>query len=131
MRGKIRPDEAEAEGCGGPTVEADKEVRPDFRRNPKGRGHFSSSLRRSSLRYARYLSLLASRTEKKWLPSPAAPSRYTLGRLHRSFGDGGIQQALVIGHGKTQHMTVDEVLQNPGPRGAPHSPPAFGVMQEL
>jgi hypothetical protein len=49
------------------------------RRNPQGRGHFSPALRRSSLRYTRYLSLLASRSEQKWLPSPAVPlCRYTL-----------------------------------------------------
>jgi hypothetical protein len=90
--GKIRPDEAEAEGCGGSTVKADNEVWPNFSRNPEGRGHFSPALRRSSLRYARYLhpseqarrgprylSLLASRSEQKWLPSPAVPlCRYTL-----------------------------------------------------
>jgi len=40
VAGKIRSDEAEAEGCGGPTVEADNEVWSDFSRNPQGRGHF-------------------------------------------------------------------------------------------
>jgi len=39
LRAKIRPDEAEPEGCGGSTVEGENEVWPDFRRNPKGRGH--------------------------------------------------------------------------------------------
>jgi hypothetical protein len=38
LREKIRPDEAESEGCGGPTVEGDNEVWPDYIRNPKGRG---------------------------------------------------------------------------------------------
>jgi hypothetical protein len=75
----MRPDEAEAAGCGGPTVKADNEVWPHFPRNPAGRGHFPSLLRRSSLRYARYLSLLAPRIEKKWLPAPFIPiCRYTL-----------------------------------------------------
>ena len=51
---KIGPDEAEPEGCGGSTVEGENEVWPDFHRNPKGWGHFSSSLRHSSLADARY-----------------------------------------------------------------------------
>jgi hypothetical protein len=34
LRGKIAPDEAEDEGCGGPTTEDDNEVWRDFRRNP-------------------------------------------------------------------------------------------------
>jgi hypothetical protein len=37
---KIRPDEAESEGYGGPTVEDENEVWSDFHRNPKGRVHF-------------------------------------------------------------------------------------------
>jgi hypothetical protein len=79
LRVKIGPDEAEAEGFGGSKVEADNEVWPDFRRNPKGRGHFSSSLCHSSLADTRYASLLASRSEKKWLPSlPTCICRYTL-----------------------------------------------------
>jgi len=41
LRAEIRPDEAEAEGCGGPTVEADNEGWTDFRCNPQGRGRFS------------------------------------------------------------------------------------------
>jgi hypothetical protein len=66
-------------GCGGPTFETDNEVWPDFGRNPAGRGHFSSPLCHSSLRYARYLSLLFPRSEKKWLPSLPIPiGRYTL-----------------------------------------------------
>jgi len=66
-------------GCGGPTFETDNEVWPDFGRNPAGRGHFSSPLCHSSLRYARYLSLLSPRSEKKWLPSLPIPiGRYTL-----------------------------------------------------
>jgi hypothetical protein len=47
-------DEAEAAGFGGTKVKADNEVWRDFRRNPKGRGQFSRSLRRSSLTYTRY-----------------------------------------------------------------------------
>ena len=93
LRAKIRPDagplrtglrpqggdEAEAEGCGGSTVEADNEVWPDLRRNPKGRGHFSPFLRQSSLADTRYASLLIPRTEKKWLPSlHVSICRYTL-----------------------------------------------------
>jgi hypothetical protein len=58
LRAKIRPDEAEPEGCGGSTVEGENEVWPDFRRNPKGRGQFSRFLRQSSLAYTRYASLL-------------------------------------------------------------------------
>jgi hypothetical protein len=46
---KIGPDKAEAEGIGGCKVEADNAVWPDFRRSPKGWGHFSLSLRPSSL----------------------------------------------------------------------------------
>ena len=63
-------------------VEADNAVWPHLRRNPgpqtrrfcafgwkpKGRGHFSPFLCRSSLADTRYASLLASRNEKKWLP---------------------------------------------------------------
>ena len=41
LREKIRPDEAEAAGCGGSTVKADNEVWPDFYRNPSGRAIFS------------------------------------------------------------------------------------------
>jgi hypothetical protein len=40
LRAKIRPDEAESEGCGGTTVEGENEVWPDFRRNPSGRANF-------------------------------------------------------------------------------------------
>ncbi len=82
LRGKIGPepgsprtglspwggDEAEPEGCGGPTVKGENEVWPDFHRNPgpqtcelctfgqksKGRGHFPSFRRRSSLADTRY-----------------------------------------------------------------------------
>ena len=43
-----------------PQVRTTTNVWPDFPCNPKGRGPFSPSLRHSSLRYARYLSLLAS-----------------------------------------------------------------------
>jgi hypothetical protein len=64
LRAKIRPDEAESEGCGGTTVEDENEVWPDFCRNPEGEGGFSRSLRLSSLKYTRYLSLLVSRTQK-------------------------------------------------------------------
>jgi hypothetical protein len=79
LRAKIGPDEAEPEGCGGSTVEGENEVWPDLRRNPEGRGHFSSSLRRSSLADTRYALLLAPRPEKKWLPSlPTRICRYTL-----------------------------------------------------
>jgi len=60
LRGKIGPEEAEPEGCGGSTVEGENEVWPDLPRNPKGRGQFFPFPRRSSLRYTRYLSLLAS-----------------------------------------------------------------------
>src|ERR1035437_6550719 len=70
LRAKIRPDEAEPEGCGGSTVEGENEEWPDFRSSPKGRGQFSPALRPSSLGYARYPSLLIPRSEKKWLPSP-------------------------------------------------------------
>jgi hypothetical protein len=49
LREKIRPDEAEPEGCGGFTVEGENEVWPDIRRNPKGRGQFPPFLRQSSL----------------------------------------------------------------------------------
>jgi len=34
LRAKIRPDEAEPEGCGDPTAEGKNEVWADFRRNP-------------------------------------------------------------------------------------------------
>ena len=73
LRVKIRPDEAEPEGCGGSTVEGENEVWPDFRRNPKGRGQFSSFRRQSSLADTRYASLLTPRTEKNWLPALPAP----------------------------------------------------------
>jgi len=59
LRAKMRAGEAKSEGCGGPTAEDDNEVWPHFRRNPKGRNRFSPFLRRSPLRYTRYLSLLA------------------------------------------------------------------------
>jgi hypothetical protein len=42
LRAQISSYEAEAEGCGGSTVEADNEVWANLRRNPKGRGRFSS-----------------------------------------------------------------------------------------
>jgi hypothetical protein len=58
LREKIGPDEAESEGFGGSKDEGDNEVWPDFFRNPKGRGEFSRSLRRSSLKYIVYISLL-------------------------------------------------------------------------
>jgi hypothetical protein len=78
----LRPwggDEAEPEGCGGSTVKGENEVWPDFHRNPKGRGHFSSFRRQSSLADTRYASLLIPRTEKKWLPSlPTCICGYTL-----------------------------------------------------
>ena len=77
---RIRPGKAEAEGFGGSKVEADNAVWPNLRRNPMGRGHFSSSHRHSSLADTRYASLLTPRSEKKWLPSlPARICRYTLG----------------------------------------------------
>jgi hypothetical protein len=41
LRTQIRSDEAEAEGCGGSTVEADNKVWANLRRNPEGRGRFS------------------------------------------------------------------------------------------
>src|SRR6202167_1858342 len=48
--------------------------------NPAGRGSFCPFLCRSSLRYARYLPLLAPRTEQKSPPSPTTPlCRYSLG----------------------------------------------------
>ena len=92
LRAKIRPDKAESEGCGGSTVKDDNEVWPDFLRNPKGRGHFSSFRRQSSLGDTRYPSLLFPRTEKKWLPSPRARiCGYTLllngHQLQRRLGD--------------------------------------------
>src|ERR1035441_2110510 len=67
---KIRPDEAEPEGCGGSTVEGENEVWTDFRSSPKRRGQFPPALRPSSLGYTRYPSLLIPRSEKNWLPSP-------------------------------------------------------------
>lgn len=69
LRGEIRLDEAEPEACGGSTVEDENEVWPDLLRNPSGRGQFFSFPRRSSLRYTRYLSLLASRNAKNRLPA--------------------------------------------------------------
>jgi hypothetical protein len=38
LREKIRSDEAEPEGCGGPTVEGDKKVWPGFSSQPAGTG---------------------------------------------------------------------------------------------
>jgi len=64
------PDEAESEGCGGPTVKDDNEVWPHLRRNPKGRGQFFQFLRHSSLEDTPYSSLLAPRTGENWLPAP-------------------------------------------------------------
>ena len=72
----LRPwggDEAESEGCGGPTVEDENEVWPDFHpcdkdpspgtpdlcRNPEGWGQFLPFHRRSSLEDTPYSSLLA------------------------------------------------------------------------
>src|SRR5438045_9695717 len=69
-RGKIGPDEAEPDGCGGPTVEGENEVWPDFHRNPPGRGQFSRFRCYSSLTDTRYVSILAPRTRKNWLPAP-------------------------------------------------------------
>jgi hypothetical protein len=40
LRGKIRPDEAEPEGCGRSTVEGENEDGRIFSRNPKGRANF-------------------------------------------------------------------------------------------
>ena len=74
LRAKIRPDEAESEGCGGSTVEDENEVWPDFRRNPSGRGQFSPFRCQSSLADTRYASLLIPRTEKNWLPRRHRPS---------------------------------------------------------
>src|SRR5258708_39905771 len=87
MRTKIRPADAEPAGCGWYTVKGENEVWPDFhprdkdpspgspdlRRNPKGRGQFSSFRRPSSLVDTRYASLLTPRTEKNWLPATATP----------------------------------------------------------
>ena len=70
LRAKIGPDEAEPEGCGGPTVKGENEVWPDLRRNPEGRGQFSRFRCPSSLTDTRYASLLSPRTRKNWLPSP-------------------------------------------------------------
>jgi hypothetical protein len=66
---KIRSDEAESAGCGGTTAKDDNEGWTDFGRNPKGKGKFSRLLRPSSLKYARYLSLLASRIRQNSLLS--------------------------------------------------------------
>ena len=38
LRGKIRPDEAESEGCGGPTGEGDNEGMAGFSPQPEGTG---------------------------------------------------------------------------------------------
>ena len=60
---KIRPDEAESEGCGGSTVEGENEIwpdfhpsdedlslgTPDFRSSPKGRGDEIVDLARTNL----------------------------------------------------------------------------------
>jgi len=72
LREKIAPDEAEDEGCGGPTAEDDNEVWRDFRRNPSGWAQFASFRCRSSLEDSRYSSLLTPGTEKNWLPAPPA-----------------------------------------------------------
>src|ERR1700721_2286043 len=105
--GKMPPDKAEAEDGGGPSFEAGNEGWQHFSRNPKGRGHFSPVLRRSSLRYTRYLSLLAPRPEQKWLPSPAFPiCRYTLEDVPGEvlvFDDGGDHLADVFG-GDDHHL---------------------------
>jgi hypothetical protein len=55
---KIRPVEAESEGCGGPTVEDDNEERPDLRRNPERWGQFLPFRRRSKILHIRRFSLL-------------------------------------------------------------------------
>ena len=59
LREKMGPDEAEPEGFGGSKVKGDNEVWPHFLRNPKGRGGFSRSLCRSSLKYIEYIALLS------------------------------------------------------------------------
>jgi hypothetical protein len=66
---KMGPDEAESAACGRSPCKDDNEVRPHFCRNPEGRGGFSRLLCRSSLKYARYLSLLTPCTRENLLPS--------------------------------------------------------------
>jgi hypothetical protein len=48
LRAKNGPDKAESAGFGDSKLKDDNEVWAVFRRNPKGRGQFSSSLRCSS-----------------------------------------------------------------------------------
>ena len=115
LREKIRPDEAEPEGCGGPTVEGENEVWPDFRRNPKGRGHFSPFRRRSSLADTRYASLLAPRTEKKWLPAlPASICRYTLGCAGLLAAASLHAQTPVLGSIETPHANMPTTVHVAG-----------------
>ena len=59
LQEKIGSDEAESDGLGGSKFEDENKVWPNFLRNPKGRGGFSRFLRRSSLAYVQYASLLA------------------------------------------------------------------------
>jgi hypothetical protein len=42
-----------------------------------------------------------------------------------------MQQALVIGCGKTQHVFIPKVLADPGTRCIAHLPAAFRVAQQL
>jgi hypothetical protein len=59
LREKIAPDEAEDEGCGGPTGESDNEVWRDFRRNPRGWGR--DPLRSFIRKWPRFLNLMVGR----------------------------------------------------------------------
>jgi hypothetical protein len=77
---------AESEGLGGSKVEGDNEVWPNFTRNPKGRGEFSRLPCRASLKYARYLSLLAPCTQENSLPS-LPPHKFITGSRRRARRD--------------------------------------------
>jgi len=41
LRAEIRPDKAEAENRGDPTIEGENAIWPDLRRDPKGQGRLS------------------------------------------------------------------------------------------
>src|ERR1700677_5005737 len=91
--------------------------------NSAGRGYFCSFLCRSSLRYARYLPLLAPRTEQKSPPSPTTPlCRYSLVQVEADLdGDvGGNWGAVGFGGGleavladAVEGLLVESVTQRP------------------
>ena len=69
LRAKIRPDEAQREGCGGSTVERENEVWPDFHPQPGGTWPIFPISLSLVASVDLYSALLAPRTRENWRSS--------------------------------------------------------------